>query len=384
MGMTMKIINTTKLIALFLFSPLIAGCSQAPSLSEKISTTTPPKAMQLKAELDALAPTLLTAHNVPSVGVAYIENGQFAWTAQYGLQGPDTPATAQTLYNIASMSKPITAEIALQLASKGIISLDEKMSTYWVDPDIENDPRHEMLTPRMALSHQMGFTNWRFNNEDGKLQFSADPGTKTIYSGEGYDYLGRFMEQKTGETFPDLARKYVFDRLDMPETSFVKEDWYEGKLAQPHGANDEWRTPDAWEKWTGADNVHTTPAQFAKFMISVIDNQDITPDIAKTRFDVSYNQLADGCPLATEHCPESVGFGLGWSIFQYADDVRVIMHDGSDWGERSLGFFVPDTQKGVIIFTNDANGIKVISEISKLLYPENEAFGAFLTFQAGQ
>lgn len=61
-------------------------------------------------------------YDVPSVAIGYIENDKLAWTAVYGEQSPGVPATDNTLYNIASLTKPISAETILRLASKGALA----------------------------------------------------------------------------------------------------------------------------------------------------------------------------------------------------------------------------------------------------------------------
>ena len=90
----------------------------------------------------------------------------------YGEAAPGMPASNATLYNIASMSKPISAEVILRLAAVNKLSLDEPMHAYWVDPDLAADPRAKLLTTRMALDHQTGFANWR-RETGGKLTEAA-------------------------------------------------------------------------------------------------------------------------------------------------------------------------------------------------------------------
>jgi hypothetical protein len=83
-----------------------------------------------RAEVDAHAAEWLKESDVPSAAVAYIEDRKVAWTAVYGEQSPGVPATAKTLYNMASLTKPMTAETVLRLASAGKLSLDEPMFRY--------------------------------------------------------------------------------------------------------------------------------------------------------------------------------------------------------------------------------------------------------------
>jgi CubicO group peptidase (beta-lactamase class C family) len=120
---------------------------------------------------------------VTGVAVAYIENGKIAWTAYYGDRIPGQPATANSLYSVASLTKPITAEIALRLAAAGKISLGEPIYPYWTDSAIVDHPWNKLLTPRFCLSHQTGFPNWRYQTPD-HLTFLFEPGTQTGYSGK--------------------------------------------------------------------------------------------------------------------------------------------------------------------------------------------------------
>ena len=131
---------------------------------------------------------LLHREHVASVSFATIANGRTMLAEAYGEAAPGVSASNTTLYNIASLSKPISAEVILRLASAGKLSLDEPMWRYWIDPDLAADQRAELLTPRMALDHQTGFANWR-RASGSRLAFIRDPGTAFGYSGEGYQYV---------------------------------------------------------------------------------------------------------------------------------------------------------------------------------------------------
>ncbi|MDT9115878.1 serine hydrolase domain-containing protein, partial [Escherichia coli] len=76
---------------------------------------------------------------VPSVSIADVEGGRVVLTAAYGEQSRGVPASPATLYNLASLTKPITAETVLRLAGEGALSLDEPMAPVWTDPDIAKD-----------------------------------------------------------------------------------------------------------------------------------------------------------------------------------------------------------------------------------------------------
>lgn len=330
---------------------------------------------RLQLSLDQKAPQWLKQYDVPSVAVGYIENGKLDWTAVYGEQSPGVPATEKTLYNLASLTKPISAEIILRLASEGKISLDEPVSAYWIDPDVKDNPWNKLLTPRLCLSHQTGFTNWRYQTND-VLKFQWEPGTRTGYSGEGYDYVARFAEKKMGRPFEDLARQYVFEPIGMKDTSYTPRGWYAGRLAVPQGPKDE-AEDKPQSTWSAADLVRTTIGDYSKFVISVMHNEKLTKQIAAERLSMTRNwmtpdQEQKACAQresASARCKVAAGMGLGWEIVKHNDET-IVDHDGSDWGVHTLVFFLPERQVGVVMFTNGANGKKVIREIVGILYPD--------------
>src|SRR5690349_9336482 len=159
---------------------------------------------QRREALDRDLPALLADNKVPSVSVAWIDDGKIVLAGAWGERSPGVAATSATLYNVASLAKPVSAEVVLRLASRGRLTLDEPMDGAWIDPDVMDDERHKLLTPRIALSHRTGFPNWRFLTGD-KLVFQFTPGEKVSYSGEGYEYVAHFAERKTGRPFESLA-----------------------------------------------------------------------------------------------------------------------------------------------------------------------------------
>lgn len=108
---------------------------------------------------------------------------------------------------LASLTKPLTAEILLRLVSADKLSLDEPVDRYWSDPDLANDPRRRRLTVRIARSHRTGFPNRR---DTTGLTLDHDPGTTTGYSGEDYQYAARYPERRTGQPFEALAARWLF------------------------------------------------------------------------------------------------------------------------------------------------------------------------------
>ena len=162
---------------------------------------------------------LLKDNNIPTLGLGVIEDGKLTQIKVYGKLNDKTSASYNSLFNVASLTKPVTAMTVLRLVSLGKWNLDEPLYKYFTDPDIANDPRNKKLTTRMVLSHQTGFKNWRGMNKDSKLNFDFEPGTKYQYSGEGFEYLRKAIEKKFNKSLEELAKEFVFQTLNMNDTS---------------------------------------------------------------------------------------------------------------------------------------------------------------------
>ena len=150
-------------------------------------------------------------NNIPVLGLGIIDNGILSKIEVFGDIKPNEKAPYNTLFNVASLTKPITAVVVLKLVSQGKWNLDEPLNNYWIDPDIKNDSRTKLLTTRHILSHQTGFPNWR----DGKLEFMFTPGTQYQYSGEGYEYLRKALVSKFKKSLNELASELIFKPLEM-------------------------------------------------------------------------------------------------------------------------------------------------------------------------
>jgi CubicO group peptidase (beta-lactamase class C family) len=329
---------------------------------------------ELRAKISQDLPGWLKQYNVPSASVAYIANGRLAWTVVAGEQSPGVPATDKTLYNIASLTKPIVAETILRLASQNKLQLDESIYPYWVDPDIKNNPWNKLLTPRLCLSHQTGFANWR-RMTNGILTFKFQPGTQSSYSGEGFFYVARFAQNKAGQPFDRLAQNYVLGPLGMKDTSFIVQDWFNGRLAQPY-TNSVFLPPALTSTWNAADLVETTITDYARFVASVMRNDGLSPAIAAERLVMTRDWTSEDareqvCTHETPGtpCHISAGMGLGWQIIVH-NGVMIVDHSGSDTGVNTHAFFVPSKRVGAVIFTNGENGSKVIGEIVHVLSPD--------------
>jgi CubicO group peptidase (beta-lactamase class C family) len=336
------------------------------------------------AAMDTHMPGLLKRHGAAGAAVAVIRSGRVAWTGYYGEQAPGVPVTAGTLFNAASLAKPVAAETILRLAAEGRLTLDEPMSRHWIDPDLKDDPRHAKLTPAIALSHRTGFPNWRFADAGKTLRFGSDPGAKEGYSGEGYDYVARFAEKKLGTPFEELVRTRVFEPVGMWSAGLTRRDWMSGRVATPMDEKGAWGEPDLRDpgQWSAADNLFVTVEDYAAFVISVGRDERLTPPIAAERRRI--HTPVDTCMPGTEHiCPRPGGHALGWMVLTF-DGRPMLWHDGGDWGEKSMAYIYPDTDDGLVIFVNGGAGRPVIRDALEVLRDPSPLAANFRAFEAAQ
>jgi CubicO group peptidase (beta-lactamase class C family) len=345
-----------------------------------------------RLELEGGLAEVVARHGVNTAGFALIKNGQVVWQHQYGQQSSGVPASADTLFDVASLTKTVTAETILRLVADAKLSLDEPMSDYWVDPDLRHDPRHRRLTARMALSHTTGFMNWRFFAPDGKLAFINEPGERFGYSGEGFEYVAKYAENKLGVGLEELAKKYVFEPIGMTDVALSVRKENFPRIARPLDADGTFHgyycRPEGWCRSEGdrfaAGSMVITVADYAKFLISSMQGEGLSAELEKER-DTIHGVEEDIDCSATPHarCPTRVGYGLGWSVTELGDD-KLIGHRGSDWSAVSLAYYYKRSGDGLVIFFNAPNkaGIAAMVDALELLDPDSSEIHGYKTRRA--
>jgi CubicO group peptidase (beta-lactamase class C family) len=256
------------------------------------------------------------------------------------------------------------------------------MHTAWVDPDVAADPRHRLLTPRLALSHRTGFPNWRYQAADKKLAFGHAPGEGAGYSGEGYEWFSRFAARKVGAPFETLAQKLVFGPAGMKETSYTGRPWFVGRLAVGTGKDGKPVPASVPAEYVASDDIHTTAADYARFMIFAMEAKGLTQSIRQQRQTVQASTHAKHCTGdKARTCPDELGFGLGWEVLRFGRET-ILFHTGADKGEFTVAFFNPRTRNGTVVLTNSSAGAYAIVDVLDRIGGE-PALLAYLHTQAG-
>ncbi len=288
-------------------------------------------------------------YEIPGVSLALIEDGKLSYHNTYGVRNTYTqePVTDKTIFEAASITKPVFAFAVMRLAEKKIIDLNKPLYQYLPFKEIEYDERYKKITAQMVLSHKTGFPNWR----SGKMELLFDPGTEFGYSGEGFEYLKRVVEHITTRDIVDILNTEVLEPLELKNIYFEKSDHLFKVVA--HGHDDNYPHKVSLPNKAGmAWSMHTEAKSFADFAIALLKRKGLKE---KTYNDMFYQHtVTDKYEKMNSQYWKSF-FGLGLQI-EKTPFGYTFGHGGNN-GDFKCEFKVyEDLQKGFIIFTNGNTG----------------------------
>lgn len=297
----------------------------------------------------------LSKYNVPAVGIGLINNGKLVDSKVFGELRKGIPAEDNSVFTIASVTKVVTTIVVLKLVETGHWDLDEPLCNYWVDPDVADDAKNKSLTTRHVLSHQSGLPNWRSDLDSKKLEFLFQPGEKYNYSGEGFEYLRKAIENKLNRPFEEISYSVLFKPQNMLSTKFNwNNDQERTRFAYRHSAEGKEFRNQGGMQASAASGLLTTISDFAVFGIHVMNHADLSESLFNDMTSTQTNIKAD------------YDQGLGWQIVRnLPNDEYALVHEGGEWGVSTIAILLPKSKNGIIVFTNGDRGDEVYSKMVK-------------------
>ncbi len=323
----------------------------------------------------------MAALHVPGLGVAVIHQGRIDWVRSYGVAGPGgAPITPDTLFQAASISKSVTALVAIHLAEQKAIDLDLDVDAYLGSWKLPRDPdaADRVVSLRQLLTHTAGVTVHGFAGYapgapiptldqilDGQPPANSDPfrvdtapGVLWRYSGGGYVVIRRALEDVSGLPFAELARRIVLAPAGMTHSTFAQPLPAEQMKAAawPYGADGQplKEGPHVYPEVT-PDGLWTTPTDLARLALLVQKALGGYPNgvlaSAATR------EMLDPGGLAN--------WGLGWGVGG-APGERYFWHSGSNAGYKSM-LFAYAAGEGVAIMTNADSGERLAADLARTI-----------------
>lgn len=292
----------------------------------------------------------LSEYNVPAVGIGIIKDGKLQECKVFGELRKSVPVNDYAIFSIASVTKPIVAMLALKLVESGQWDLEEPLSNYWIDPDVQDDVRHKLITTKQVLTHTSGLPNWRYDLPKEKLQFLFDPGTKYNYSGEGYEYLRKALENKFDLSLEQLSDSILFKPLKMIDTKYKWENKIdESRFAFRHNSDGNEYQNQGGTITSAAGGILTTVEDYANFGIHVLNGVGLSIEL--------YNEMT--------HCQapikKNLYQGLGWQII--TNEKLALFHEGGSPGVSTIVVLIPATKSGIVVFTNGDQGDEIYSKV---------------------
>jgi CubicO group peptidase (beta-lactamase class C family) len=313
-----------------------------------------------------LLPAWLEETRTPGAAVSFFERGEAALTFCSGYQDLESrrPVTPETVFEAASLGKPLFACLAMQLAGEGCLDLDAPLSDTLLDPWVPAEPRLPLITARRVLSHSSGLPNWFRDDAPRTLVFT--PGERFGYSGEGFLYLQRVVEKITGQPLETLAQQRMFGPLGMRRSLFICPEAFVEETAQ--GYDSEGRPLPKWKPWANAGtSLHTTLADYASFIQQMISGgHDILPGGASSL-------LRWQTPIDAD-----TAWGLGWGLKRISGDLFFWQWGDNDGWKHFAGGSL-ELGRGVLVLTNGERGAQVWKEVLHRTLDPQDAIFTWLT-----
>jgi CubicO group peptidase (beta-lactamase class C family) len=358
-----------------------------------VATTATPQ-WQPSPDLLRHLPRLLELASVPGLAMALINDGR-VWARGFGraIEDPAQSVSTDTVFEAASLGKPVFAYAVLRLVDAGLLDLDRPLYDYLPIPDA-NSARMKRVTPRQVLSHTTGLPNWR--QQPGPLEPVTEPGKNFSYSGEAYFYLQRVVEAVTGKPFDRQMHEQVFGPLGMKQSSYVWLPEFESRMAAGYDGQEnrldvqaaigrraltiaqqggtslaDWRYEDSARavpllnpQWpvlplymipNAATSLLTTVNDYARFLTRVVappeegglDLKDATRRAMIT---------------PAVRLNSALSWGLGWGI-QQDEHGQVLWHWGANNSFRNFVIADQRNNQAVVVFTNSENGPRIYERV---------------------
>lgn len=305
---------------------------------------------------------LLVEGRVPGVSIAVVRNGKIDELRQAGVRNASSslPIDADTVFDAASLSKPVLAYIVLQLLDAGVLALDEPLAQH-VPDFVEDDPGAAEITIRHVLSHTTGLPNWRGKGKPLKTQIR--PGERFSYSGEAFVWLQRVAEKATGEPLESLAQRLVFLPLGMHRSSFVWQTAFDRNYADGHDTNLAPVSKKRPEAANGAFSLQTTAVDYARFMQAVLAGARLKPGTTKLWLQPQVRLKLRCYQCLSVNQPEQdqrVAWGLGWGL---EPGRRTFFHWGDNGRFKTFAVGSMSQRFAVVVFVNGANGMTIMPDL---------------------
>lgn len=317
-------------------------------------------------------------YRVPGVSIAFLNGGEIVWAKGYGYTSADSSRNVDeyTLFQAASISKPVAALAALSLVEEGKIGLDEDVNQYLKEWQVEENQHtvSEKVTLRRILSHSAGLTvhgfgGYAFQDDvpstvqvlkgeepanSGRIYPDTIPGAMYKYSGGGYTVMQKLLSDITAKDFPVILEEYVLSKIGMESSTYrqpLPAEFHEnaaaGHLQDGSMIEGRWHTyPEM-----AAAGLWTTPSDLLKYAMEV-----------QRSYAGESNKVLSQEMVKEMLAPQMNNHGLGPGT-RGSGEKATFGHGGSNAGFRCQLLAFTELGQGVVVMTNGDMGGYLMDEI---------------------
>jgi CubicO group peptidase (beta-lactamase class C family) len=318
--------------------------------------------MQISKRLYEQIPVILNKAHIPGLSIALIENSQLVSQAGFGVKNAATgdPVTTETIFEAASLTKPLFAYITFSAIDRRLLDLDVPLVTYLDNETIElqviQHPLNasgfqrdwfERITARHVLSHSSGMPHME-RGEPFPLFF--EPGSNFRYSATGYYFLQLVIEKLMGDPLERIAQRELFKPLSMEHSSLVWSDRLGTDVADGHDLHSNPKAIRKYQRAHAAASMYTTASDYARFIVAVLGGDGLTES--------SKREMLTPQISIERNDYWALGFGIergetGDALWQWGDDGVF----------RNFVIAYPTRGTAIVYLSNSNNGLGIRDEI---------------------
>jgi CubicO group peptidase (beta-lactamase class C family) len=322
--------------------------------------------------------TFLGSHDVAGLAVAVVCKEEVV-SRGFGVRdvGSGASVTPETMFHLASVSKPFVATAIVSLATaldagEPVLDLDAPI-VEWVPEFTLADGRAGEITARRLLSHSSGLPDvadygWHDPQlgDDALSEFArslsgwrlqAEPGSAFSYSNAGFELLGLLLSRATGTTFENAVRQHVLTPLGMRNSTFLRGEVPTHLAASPH-VGMPLTVPEGAYPYTRrhapSSTLHSNLAEMCRWMEAHLEPAEVaagSSDRQSARLDPGLLDLMWRPVVPVAEPPWEEAAALGWGVGSYRGH-RTLSHSGADPGFGSRLVLVPERRSGVVVLAN--------------------------------
>lgn len=309
---------------------------------------------------------------IPGLSIAIVNDNEIAYQNVFGVKNIDSkePITEKTIFEGASLSKPLFAYFLMKMTEENQLDLDKPIYPYLASifPEgtvaKESFEYYKTLTPRVILSHGTGMPNW----VKGKpIKIAFEPGTDFSYSGEAYQHLGAAFGQKLGIGWgPKLDSLFIKEAalpLGMNRTLYTWDSKYDTTVAKGHIKGKVYPEINKFKKVGPGFSLHSNAEDYARFLIEIMNPKNIS---VTTRDEMlkEHNHFKTGNKLLKE--TGQTGWGLGFA--QKPTPYGLMhLHTGNNQDFQAYAMLIPNQNYGFVMFANSDNLFPFLEKLEQLL-----------------